>query len=173
MHGRYLIRLLSKQTDPAAQALGEAWHSFRLRSAWSAEVDNVLDIARQWIVLPGCIVSVQIDGATPIPVGYESPKAALIGALVNAGYSVNGDAVALPNGTLRVEEAQLNGISMAYLVEWAPYFQEWQFYKHLQAREGRDQDPIGQMVGLCVEGIQVDFEISRFYRSLYHSDCQL
>jgi molecular chaperone HtpG len=61
VHGKYLIRLLNKHTDEAAKQLMPHGTLVRLRLRPSAKLDDVLATAKQWIVIPGCDVTVTID----------------------------------------------------------------------------------------------------------------
>jgi len=157
VHGKYLIRLLDKQDDPVAKTLGPHGTLFRLRVRPSAEVPDVLLTARQWVVMPGCDVSVTIDDGASVRVGYASPKEALERQLEDAGYRITRkDEPESPFDAsipvAKVVERTKEGTSLACAVKWSSFFRDWAF---LNVSELSKKDAIS--LGTCVEGVRVEF----------------
>jgi hypothetical protein len=152
VHGRYLIRLLDRKTDPAARDLGAHGTVIRLALRPSARLQDVAEIARNWIVVPRCEVTVQIDDEPPQQVGYESVREALAADLRIMGVSVRDEEDA--SGRIRIEVQERDGLAVAYAMQWSSYFKEWTFVRlPRQPRPGMERTPL---FGTCVEGIRVE-----------------
>ena len=167
VHGKYLIRLLDKEGDSEAHALCPHGTEVRLRLRPSARIDNVLEIARRWIVLPGCKVRVKVDQSDTVDVGYASLSGALLETLMVLGYQAGPDSINRSledvldarDGEIRIVERTDGPVTLAYAAQWSSYFQEWSlvdFPTSAQARFHRSgiRDIF---VGTCVEGIRVEF----------------
>lgn len=157
VHGRYLIRLLEK-TAPEVAALCPHGTTVTLALRPSAGTMDVLRILRQWVVIPGCEVTVSSD-AEHVTVGYESPGAALRRVLADAGYQIQDGVPETPDDELtgrsvRIVEASLGNVALAYAVHWSSFFREWSFltWSHNDLVRPRDED---WSFGFCVEGIRV------------------
>ena len=151
VHGRYLIRLLDKDSDETAKRLKPHGTLVRLTLRPSAVIQDVLEIAKLWIVVPGCDVSFSIDDSAPVRVGFDSPKAALEQALRDSGIFPSD---ATQQSGVVVMEKQLANVTLAYALEWSDYFKEYSF---LTTRV----QP--QSVGTCIEGIRVEFTTPGFF----------
>jgi len=163
VHGKYLVQLLDKESDPVARELAPHGTVIRIRVRPSTPKLPTFDIlaqARRWIVVPDCKVTVQIDTREPVSVGHDSPRAALVSVLREADVvvdeSADGHAAAR---SVRVIENRIDNVTMAFAVEWSEYFQDWSFLtpETLAWRRGRDGHRTEPLIGVCVEGIRVDF----------------
>ena len=74
VHGKYLIRLLDKASDPLIKDLLPHGTSIRLKLRASAKPLDVTEVMRNWIVFPGCDVTVKVDGQPEVKIGFDSPK---------------------------------------------------------------------------------------------------
>ncbi|MEU0963444.1 ATP-binding protein [Micromonospora aurantiaca] len=140
VHGKYLIRLY-KKSDPEVASLGGHGTLVRLVLRASAEVGDVLRLARHWFVLPGCRLTVAIDNDAPIPVGFSSVRQAMLSRLEEMKLS--------KDDRIEVREFNHSGVDVAYAVRWSPYFRVWEFIQ--DPERGR----VGPEIGECIEGIRV------------------
>ena len=151
VHGRYLVRLLDKESDTDAQRLSPHGTLVRLRVRPSAEVGDVLATVRKWVVVPGCEVLVGVDGRPPVTVGFASCREALEEDLRRGGARLAEDEQQPGPLEVRVVQHESPGLQLAYAVEWQPYFREWSFARL------RDPDGPGSgAVGTCVQGVRVE-----------------
>lgn len=163
VHGKYLIELLEK-SKPEVREIGLHGTSIKLKVRPNVVIDNILDTVKRWIVFPKCKVTVQIDGKNHA-IGYESPKQALELLLNESGYEL----VNMETNATQVEvrEKEINGVTIAYAVKWSNYFNEWTFLT--VANEDSNTWDINlkknQYLGMCIEGIRVDFNTPGFKRN--------
>ncbi|GIH64791.1 HD domain-containing protein [Microbispora siamensis] len=162
VHGKYLIRLLNKSEDAIAREIGSHGTMVRLKIRPSAIMPDVVGLARRWIVLPGCRISVHVEAGEEISVGYDSVADALRASLREAGITVEDpDTHSETKRPVRIVEYGKGNLSIAYAVVWDPYFKEWSFLtppssdsRLRRAGKGRSY----YWCGMCVEGIRVNFE---------------
>lgn len=168
VHGKYLIRLLDKATDPEVVQLGPHGCLFTLKVRPSADVPDMVKTAKKWIVVPGCKVTLGIDGETPVRVGHDSVGAALRAQLADQGYHIVEGDVPPTDGSdhkaVRVVEDQATDLSVAYALTWDSWFHEWTFLE-TPHRPGADQSD-DWAIGTCVRGIRVESN-SPGYTSTY------
>lgn len=156
VHDKYLVRLLGKEKEPA-NALAPHGTLFRLKVRHSVEVPDILKTARRWVVIPGCKVTVTIDQREPVAIGHETPKEALTEFLRAAGKRVFTSTEERPDTDTRDEpvcviEHHTAGTTVAYAVQWSPYFHDWSFLR----TAGFDTDDVSLPIGSCIEGVRVD-----------------
>ena len=145
--GKYLIKLLDKETDNTAKSLTPHGTRVKLKIRRSAVVPDVLKTARRWIVIPNCEVYVILDSSEPIKIGFSSPQEALAGVVDNLKKR-RGD-----NYTRHsIKEKEINGVTVAYAIEWSEYFKEWSFITFDSIYSG----DIDFQVGTCIEGVRVE-----------------
>lgn len=148
VHGRYLIRLLDKKTSPEAKELFPHGTKFTLRIRPSARLNDILGLVKQWILLPACQVTVEIDRGTPVPVGFSSPKEALEDYINSKGLQ---SLSAQGKPTVKVIERSINGMTLAYAVRWSEHFKDWSILSVDRTAPGTYTIP-----STCVEGITID-----------------
>lgn len=157
VHGKYLIKLLDKESDSVPELIRRHGTSVTLRIRPSASLGDILEAARKWMVIPKCNVTVQVDDETPTPIGYDSPKDALA-ALVAAsdGLTMMTDedikvrAEDPDRGArVRIQQFETPSATVAVLLQWQQYFGNWTFVTSHRLGES-DQ------LGICVEGIRVE-----------------
>jgi molecular chaperone HtpG len=190
VHGRYLIRLLDKSSDEV-KSLGTNGTRVRLELRASANFDNPVAVAKKWIVVPSCSVTLQVDKGKPINIGASSPSQALIDSLKAEGFSVETSDADQREGIVRVKEFILAdlGLQLAVALQWSNTFQEWQFLEldpdewedddtELEEdddyitdedlaeaeneKEEEEKDIGGPCIGICVEGVRVQFSSPGF-----------
>ena len=154
VHGKYLIRLLDKQVDAQARQLVPHGTVVKLRVRPSATMHDVGETARRWIVVPGCDVTVQIDDAVPVRVGFDSPRGAVEDYLCRAGVALGEGGGPGGGKRVRVDEKEGTGVTVAYALEWSEYFREWSFVSPPNLPEGSGSS---LALGTSVEGIRVEF----------------
>lgn len=160
VHGKYLIRLLEKGSgDP--QVIGSHGTIFRLYLRPSVRISDVMQNAQNWIVVPDCIVTVQIDDSKPQRVGYVSPAEALRGYLKSSGldYCEEGgeDDLESNKRKIRIVELHQDSVTMAYALMWNKWFKEWSFLPTSLLPNIEDGQNEGRppLLGTCVEGIRI------------------
>lgn len=154
VHGKYLIRVLDKQTDEGARRLSPHGTLIKVTVRASASVGDVVETVRRWIVVPGCEVLAVVDGAEPVRIGFVSPRDAVIAFLdetkLARGTGLSGE----DRRKVRVDERSRDGVTLAYAVEWSEYFREWSLlWVGSRIREEEKRPALGT----CVEGVRVDF----------------
>jgi hypothetical protein len=168
VHGKYLIRLIDKHTNPVIKRLTPHGTMIQLSVRPSADMGDVAAIVRKWIVIPGCEVSVSIDDKQPEKIGFGSPKEAVIEELKRHGVSVSGN--------VRVVEQELEDVTVAYAIIWSEYFREWSFFSIRSRRTAFDSwllysvnsnlelqiEPESIFLGTCIEGVRVEFATPGF-----------
>jgi Histidine kinase-, DNA gyrase B-, and HSP90-like ATPase len=158
VHGKYLIRLLDKQTYEIANHLAPHGTSVKLKVRPSAEISDIIETAKKWIVVPGCEVNITVDSDPPVQVGFSSPKDAVKDVLQNIGASFDGDSGHLDIRKLRIEEKEMDGVTLAYALEWSEFFKEWSF---LHASSDRLKE-LKLFFGTCIGGVRVDVNTPGF-----------
>lgn len=158
VHGKYLVQLLDKELNEEAKALAPHGTSLRLKIRHSAELPDIVEIAKRWIVVPDCPVYVIADDDDPIQIGFSSPKEA-VEHLVRSHGIVIDDSAPLVNKTVRVEEKELQGVTVAYAVQWSEFFREWSFWPNPAYNE-----PL--LLGTCIEGVRVEFGTPGFQSTI-------
>ncbi|MGN6370039.1 MAG: HD domain-containing protein [Phycisphaerae bacterium] len=153
VHGKYLIRLLDKASDPVVKSLLPHGTSMKLRLRASVKPPDVLRVMRNWILFPGCDVTVKVDDQPEVKIGFKDPRAALeasIASITNAGEL---------SGRHKVEQVEVGGISLAYALTWSEYFHEWSFLRPVSRN-----DPEGMQVGvgMCIGGVRVELTTPGF-----------
>jgi molecular chaperone HtpG len=167
VHGKYLVRLIDKTAEEITNGIGAHGSAVRLKLRPTAILDDVVETARQWIVVPNCEVTVEVDGGDPVRIGYGSPAAALTEAVRSQGYVVV--AVQAPNenvepqqpgkGLVQVFERTIGAVTLAYAAIWNQYFREWEFLE-IGSREAdieeNEEGVWSNLLGTCIEGIRVE-----------------
>jgi len=169
VHGKYLIRLLDKDSgDP--QVIGPHGTIFRLRVRPSVEMADILKTARQWIVVPECKVTVKIDGADEQVIGFGSPAEALREFIRESGldYSEESEGDGDPSSLrIRIVERNQDGVDLAYALSWDRWFKEWSFLTvdsvWSRGRNSRSEKET-PLLGTCVEGIRIVTDTPGFER---------
>ena len=155
VHGKYLIRLLDKSTHDIAAELAPHGTIFKLKIRHSADVPDMEATAREWVVVPGCEVTLEIDDQEPISVGHDSVGEALKSELYRHGYNVTESGLPAASEksdrTVKVVERHSKGLDLAYALIWDPWFKEWAFLTTNEVNFERDA-----VIGTCVGGIRVE-----------------
>ena len=148
VHGKYLIRLLNKETDELARSIGPHGTLVKLRVRASADIGNVGRVLDEWFVLPGCTLTVQVGGESERSVGFETLEEALLARISTLG--ITSRRFYEEDHEIRVKTFRQDGVTVAYAVIWSPYFKVWSFY---QPADSSLDDAGG--FGTCVEGVRV------------------
>lgn len=154
VHGRYLIRLLDKEVEPVAKRVAPHGTSVKLKLRPTAKRVDILGEVRRWIMFPKCSVSVQVDSGVPVQVGFNSPKDALESYLKTGAFSNILE-------RYRVEERTREGLALAYVLSYNPFFRDWTFVSVPSERQVSGGESIGCT---CVEGVTVETGSPGFLR---------
>jgi len=156
VYGKYLIQLLDKKTDESAKRLMPHGTLVRLRVRSSADMPDVVESAQRWVVVPDCEVSVSVDDALPVQVGFSSPKDALVALLQENGLLTD-DVSSGGKRKIQIKEKEIDGCTVAYAVEWSDFFDEWTFLRY-------DKRIMSEklLLGTCIEGIRAEFNTPGF-----------
>ncbi|MFI8179571.1 ATP-binding protein [Actinacidiphila glaucinigra] len=152
VHGQYLVRTLEKNQE-VPDCIRPHGTIVKLKVRPSAELRNVTQTTKTWVVIPGCRVTVQEDDGELVSVGHASVKEALTAAIKLSGSS---RAQALEQDKIRVIERQDHGMSIAYAVQWNEYFREWIFMALRESARRGVFSPPPTEAGVCVGGIRVE-----------------
>lgn len=164
VHGKYLIRLLTK-TDPAVRTLYPHGTELTLRVRPSVEIHDLIETAKLWVVLPNCEVTAQVDEAAPVYIGHSSTSDALAAILsergIEAAIAGNNKAPNTPTSSkaVRIISERRDGVDVAFAVKWSEFFREWEFLSTVSIRTQDDPRPT---LGTCVEGIRVETDAPGF-----------
>lgn len=155
VHGKYLIKLLDKDIDRKELPVYPHGTSVKLTLRPTAAIDDVLSIARSWLVFPGCSVEVIVGKDDPIQIGYSTPADALR-SFVKQHVPFE------ESKEVRVVEDQINGVTVAFAVTRDPLFQEWGFYRLTDNQYDDYAETALIPVGTCIEGILVENDTPGF-----------
>lgn len=155
VHGKYLIRLLDRESEGALSDIQPHGTSIRLTLRNSAKRSNVLETVRRWIVFPRCRVTVQIDDENPVDIGYKNPEQALKRYLESPDGKIT-----LRNKDYRVVSTQVGPLDIAYVIGKNSFYNDWSLINVGDSL--RRSDIKGIPLGTCVEGIAVDFNSPGF-----------
>lgn len=151
LHGKYLIRLIEKDSPQLPDHIRAHGTHIQLKIRPSAQLQGLASALQRWIVFPRCRVSLTVDGGKPVAVGFSDPRQALEKYL-GITRSEGGPRDEPKEAEIRVEQRSKDGVTLAYALEWSKFFQEWTFYS-LRQKERVELYP----TGTCVEGVRVDF----------------
>lgn len=153
VHGKYLVRLLDKQSEVVPDLIRQHGTSVRLTLRPSARLQDLRETLAHWIVVPGCAVTLQIDGGDEEGIGWTSVAEALANQLAHRRYPIqlDGDNATAPSaGEVRVKASLVGDLQLAYAVRWNHWLQEWNF-----VQLPIDSSETNMQLGFCVGGIRV------------------
>lgn len=168
VHGRYLIRLLDKASTEVSDAVGEHGTSILLRLRPTATLDDITDIARHWVVIPGDGVSIKVcsNELDCTSIGYDSLRKALESQLEqHYDYHIvsSPDDPSIRNDSVCLIEFVKEEVTLAIALQWSSYLREWSFLNvpenshHYRKVAKRNID-----LGICVQGVRVTEETPGF-----------
>lgn len=147
VHGEYLVEVFDKGEEAVEDVVP---HGTRvdIEVRPSAELDDVLSIARRWVAVPECPVYVEIDDDDPVQVGGESPADLLRETLKRQGTEVSDNQGQPHRGEVRIREKEHGFVRLAFAVQWDDYYQGWDFHRP-------SGEPKSGLFGIAAEGIRV------------------
>ena len=140
--GKYLRKVLDKKELPGHIAKHGTAIKLHLRD--DADMRNLEYNLKKWIVFPYCEVILKKDQNSSIQIGYYSPKSALE-EYISIGQLDN----------IIVREEEVDGISIAYAVQYREYFQEYSMVTSFRKNYIKDEEHSPVPIGICFEGIRV------------------
>jgi molecular chaperone HtpG len=150
VHGRYLVRLFEKG-DSSHADLGDHGTRVTLRLRPSADIGDIAEVLREWILVPGCAVQLQVDEEEPLAIGFPFVSEALTARVEADGIAVSKKTAEPEDREVRVIEVHESGLALAFAAQWSTHFQEWS----LLSPEKRDEG-LSEPLGIAVEGIRVE-----------------
>jgi Molecular chaperone, HSP90 family len=146
VHGKYLLQYLSLNEIP--NLIKEHGTEIKLFLRSDVDLSKIKSDLKKWIIFPNCEFNLSINNEN-YSIGFKTPKDFLISILSEKGYN---------NVNYKVEETTKNGITLAYVLKYIPYFKEWTYFEYYS----RDDENMELPVGTCIEGIRVDFNTPGF-----------
>ncbi len=140
--GKYLRKVLDKKELPGHIAKHGTAIKLHLRD--DADMRNLEYNLKKWIVFPYCEVMLKKDQNSSIQIGYYSPKSALE-EYISIGQLDN----------IIVREEEVDGISIAYALQYREYFQEYSMVTSFRKNYIKDEEHSPVPIGICFEGIRV------------------
>ncbi|MHC4618692.1 MAG: HD domain-containing protein [Planctomycetota bacterium] len=148
---RYLIRLLPRHDD-AVKEIGEHGTQVSMMVRRSAELEDVEQIVRYWIILPQCSVALRIEGKEEKQIGFSGTNEALKYYLNE--YRRRGAAFEMDTKELMLQEGEMS-VDVAYAVRYLRWFRVWTFLSRAGLFLGERLSRFEVPAGVCVEGIRV------------------
>lgn len=153
LHGKYLIRLLEKDSQDLPPHIRSHGTQIKLKVRSSAELGDLRGVLQRWILFPRCRVSVVIDGSPPVSIGFSEPREAVRQELIDRGWlNQAGPSTPAKDGEIKVEQRSRNGVTLAYALRWSAFFREWSFVELYEQGAGQSS-----LIGSCIEGVRVEF----------------
>lgn len=147
VNGKYLLKKSPK--NEITPFIAQHGTEVALHVRPDVDIQNVLSAIQKWVLFPQCKVTLHVDNEDTF-IGYKSPKEALTEYLNASQYVVDGC-------KYRVDEVCKNGVTLAYALQYNQYLNEWSF---LHSRHFKSDIP--SPIGLCIEGIRVEFSTPGF-----------
>lgn len=148
LNGTYLLRKVPKsELDDKIRKHGT---KFVLHVRNNADLSQIENHIRKWVVLPEIPVYLKKDDDDEIRIGYDSPKQALEKFLSLKGISIG-------SRDYNIYEASNGNVSIAFVVKYSNYFSDWELVRPLEF--DIDVDNVDSIIpmGTCIEGIRVEF----------------
>jgi histidine kinase/DNA gyrase B/HSP90-like ATPase len=155
VHGRYLIRLLSKD-DRDVKDLAPHGTEVELQIRPSATMRDVAEVMEGWVVVPRCQVTLTIDDNEPTDIGFgnvESSLKSMMGLSETEMWERKEGDQEPKRQQIRIVEQSRNGVDLAFAVQWSDYFKEWAFVRGGRLRD--EEARPNAVYGTCIEGIRV------------------
>lgn len=167
VHGKYLIKLFEKKSPEISKAIGAHGTKVVLRLRSTAEEVDILETLKNWILFPRCNVYVSIDEDTDQLVGFKDPAHA-IESFIASEPDTFSDAEAF-----KVKSFDFGFMKIAFATRYNSHFRDMSLVQLPDTMRWR---PYARFVpvGLCIEGIRVEFHPPGFYRGgalLCIADC--
>ncbi|MEV4831485.1 ATP-binding protein [Micromonospora sp. NPDC049257] len=150
VHGKYLIRLLSKDDSQVPNLSKSHGTSVRMRIRPSARLGDVEKILRHWILVPRCDVRLYMDDSPSFThVGFDSVEAALKNSVEF-----------WQDGAAEVRMEKIDCAQMAYVTRWSKTFKQSSILHYPSSSRLNPHSSASQSdrlipPGTCVEGIRV------------------
>jgi len=144
----YLIKIIPKGT-PEVQAIGQHGTEVVLKVRRSAELNNVEDIIRYWLVMPNCEVTCKIDDKEPVTIGFHDAKSVL------DYYYGKENKKARWKREFEIRTKSAPGIELSYVVTKSDFVNIWDFAA-MAIDETPDTDQfLFVPPGMCIEGVRI------------------
>lgn len=157
VHGKYLIRLLNKISDRDEIGVYPHGSSVKLKLRSSANIGDVIRIARAWLLFPRCNVEVKIDSEAPVKIGYSSPKEALQDYIKQPEFLASRGKF-----EFEIKEDSVEGVKIAYVVERDDLYNDWSFVAVTPGHRYGVEHLLGIGAATAIEGVGVEFTTPGF-----------
>ena len=147
---RYLIKTLPKD-HADVKTVGPHGTRVTLKIRPSAGLRDLGEIVRYWIVLPECEVTLAVDDAEPLRIGFSSTREALqfyVGKELQSDEKLD---------EIKIETSdQIDGIDLAYATRFSRWFRVWNLVTRRSFMLSQSHwKELSKPPGVCVEGIRV------------------
>jgi molecular chaperone HtpG len=151
----YLVKKIQK-SDAAVRSIGAHGTEVTLQVRRSADLRDIEDLVRYWLVIPGCEVTCAINDSNPVRIGFLDAKAVIDYYYGRESLKSQADLAF----EVRAESAE--GIDLSYVISRSSFVDVWYFardYDYLRRqRDEQSGESFSSRPGLCVEGIRVRSE---------------
>ena len=135
--------MLRYDADPSVLINKEHGTTIVLKVREDADISDIELRLREWVVVPGCIVTFSADGEKPIEIGYNTEEAAVKGYLSSIGICCDSD-------NYKLDYYESGCSTIYYLLTRNKTFGYWQM-----CMPGKYRLDSLSPVGICIEGIRV------------------
>lgn len=157
VHGKYLIKLMDKIAQKDEIGVYPHGSRIRLKLRSTANIGNILEVAKMWLLFPRCQVYVKVNNEDAKKIGFETPKEALENYLEESNFKsmrINRD--------YEVREVNDGGVTLAFVIEKDELFNDWSFTLVRDSNHYGHSEEERPMIGICVEGVGVEFTTPGF-----------
>lgn len=157
VHGNYLVELLDKSDEAdVPRFIAEHGTSIMLQFRASARTSFIEDALREWIVLPGCPVTLTLaPEGSPKEIGFSGVEDALSAQLLKSDMirkDPDSGFKSRYGQPVEIRTASQDGVTVAYAVAWNRWLETWQFLSWTSERMRRTKLA---SLGICIQGIRV------------------
>jgi molecular chaperone HtpG len=157
VHGKYLIKLLDKGSEKKEIGVYPHGSRVRLKLRSTADIGNILQVARMWLLFPRCKVYVTVDEQSPVMIGFDTPKQALESYMEQSKFRFGSTHV-----EYEVREVTDGGVTLAFVVERDELYKDWTFTRLPEHRSYSMHEDEIPTIATCVEGVGVEFTTPGF-----------
>ena len=168
VHGKYLIKLINKNDPELKSEIGDFGTKIVIRMRSTAEEFDIIETLKTWILFPRCDVRVTIDRGIEEVIGFNKTIDA-IDSFISSESELFPD-----RANYKVKNYEFGFMDISFAIRYSSHFKEMSFVEISDRSRLRRRDKF-MPVGLCVEGIRVEFSPPGFYRDgglLCIADCK-
>lgn len=159
IHGNYLMRY---GWNPNYDIIGGRRHgtTFVLHIRQDIDMSNVENDLKKWIIVPESQIIFKNDGID-CQIGETNSKTVLLKYLSENGYPID-------NKQYKIYQYNTPGFELSFLVKYHEYLQQWLLVNY-ESNDSQDEETIP--IGICIEGIRVNFRTPGYSGRKYFALC--